>query len=114
MDIISKALKLFVASKLQKDDIWKDLAVFYNDANVAGEGEHKLLEYIKLQRGSKILKKGQLSYNPNTRHCIFGADADLIMLALITHEPHFYIMRQNLNVQNWKFCEICEEVINNL
>ena len=52
----------------------------------------------------------QIGYGSNTRHCIFGADADLIMLALITHEPNFYILRQNLNLNNWKICEICEQV----
>lgn len=49
----------------------------------------------------------QEHYSPNTKHCIYGADADLIMLALITHEPHFFIIRESLNENMWKTCELC-------
>lgn len=40
---------------------------------------------------------------------MYGADADLIMLGLSTHEPHFCVIREAFIMDNDKYCERCKE-----
>eukprot|EP00574_Skeletonema_japonicum_P009318 CAMPEP_0201724490 /NCGR_PEP_ID=MMETSP0593-20130828/8235_1 /ASSEMBLY_ACC=CAM_ASM_000672 /TAXON_ID=267983 /ORGANISM="Skeletonema japonicum, Strain CCMP2506" /LENGTH=1274 /DNA_ID=CAMNT_0048215771 /DNA_START=54 /DNA_END=3875 /DNA_ORIENTATION=+ len=85
----SQNILAFVRQKLETDPKWKDLTVIFSGHDVPGEGEHKIMDFIRHE-------KTKPGYDPNTRHCVFGQDGDLIMLGLATHEPHFCLLREEV------------------
>lgn len=86
---LSKQLKYFVHKKITEDALWQGVDVILSGHEVPGEGEHKIQEFIRIT-------KAQEGYNPNMRHCLYGLDADLIMLGLLSHEPHFCLLREEV------------------
>lgn len=102
MDTLALSLRYWTAYKLNTDPAWEKVKVIISDATVPGEGEHKIMEFIRSQRSSP-------EHDPNTRHVIYGLDADLIMLGLATHEPHFRVLREDVFYQDSKprTCKIC-------
>ncbi|KAF7987890.1 hypothetical protein HCN44_003753 [Aphidius gifuensis] len=89
MSKLTEQLKYFVTYKISTDSQWKKCKIILSGPEVPGEGEHKIMDYIRYL-------KSQPDYDINTRHCLYGLDADLIMLSLCTHEPHFAVLREEV------------------
>ncbi|KAJ4295573.1 5'-3' exoribonuclease 2 [Kalmusia sp. IMI 367209] len=89
MFLLAESLQYWCAYKFTTDPSWQNMKVIISDASVPGEGEHKIMNFIRSQRSMP-------THNPNTRHVIYGLDADLIMLGLATHEPHFRVLREDV------------------
>lgn len=100
MSRLAECLRYYIHVKMNSDPGWSQIMVVLSDANVPGEGEHKIMDYIRRQRA-------QPNHDPNTRHCLCGADADLIMLGLATHETNFTIIREEFKPHQERACEIC-------
>lgn len=90
MEQVGLHLKWFIRKKIKEDPIWQNLEIVFSGHDVPGEGEHKIMQFIRELRARP-------DYKPNQRHCMYGADADLIMLGLATHEPHFTLLREVVN-----------------
>lgn len=86
---LSLQLKYFINKKVSEDREWQGPEIVLSGHEVPGEGEHKIMEYIRNSRA-------QPDYNPNVRHCLYGLDADLIMLGLLSHDPHFCLLREEV------------------
>lgn len=84
---LNKHIMCFIKWKMVNDENWRKIQVVFSGSDVPGEGEHKIMTYIRNNRNSANLK-----------HCIYGLDADLILLALITHEPYTIILREEVNI----------------
>lgn len=98
MELLAKSLRYWVVQKLNNDPGWKQvghtlyssplphkwltraqLEVIISDASVPGEGEHKIMDYIRRQRANK-------GHNPNTRHVIYGLVSSCLYHCLsVTH-----------------------------
>jgi 5'-3' exoribonuclease 2 len=102
MHLLAESLQYWCAYKFTTDPAWRNMKVIISDASVPGEGEHKIMNFIRSQRAMP-------THDPNTRHVIYGLDADLIMLGLATHEPHFRVLREDVFYDSGKdkTCERC-------
>lgn len=86
---LHEQLKFFIVNKISTDKMWRKCKVIFSGQETPGEGEHKIMDFIRYSRA-------QPGYDPNTRHCLYGLDADLIMLGLCTHDPHFSLLREEV------------------
>lgn len=100
MDKLAKALYWYINDRLSNNPSWDGIEVIFSDATVPGEGEHKIMQFIRNQRA-------QCGYDPNLKHVLYGLDADLIMLGLATHELNFSLLRERIEFNNNRNCKVC-------
>ena len=102
MDYLSKYIDWYIRKRISEDSKWKEIEIVFSNEKAPGEGEHKIINYIR-KYGDKL-----------ESYCIQGLDADLIMLAMGTHVPNFYILREDLYTNNAYFCIKIANVVSDL
>ena len=71
----------WIKRKVTEDERWRSLKVIFSNEKVAGEGEHKLIRFIRA--------------HDELKHCLVGADADLIVLSMFTDVRNIHILRED-------------------
>lgn len=81
LDDLSRYIDWYIRKKISEDHFWASIEIIFSDEKVPGEGEHKLINYIR--------KFGR----EDETFCINAMDADLVMLSLATHKQKFFLLR---------------------
>eukprot|EP00754_Rhynchopus_humris_P016953 Rhum_TRINITY_DN14535_c4_g2::Rhum_TRINITY_DN14535_c4_g2_i1::g.98303::m.98303/K12618/XRN1, SEP1, KEM1; 5'-3' exoribonuclease 1 len=95
MDLFCEHFKFFLQLKIQNDPSWQNVNVVFSGHDAPGEGEHKIMDFIRARRLSA-------GYDPDETHCLYGLDADLIHLALASHETHVVLLREVVRFEAMK------------
>lgn len=76
-------LEFFIRLKVNQGK-WK-FDVYFSDSNHPGEGEHKIAKWIR-------------EHNENYRdiHCIYGLDADLIVISTVLPPKDIFLLREDV------------------
>lgn len=77
----------FINYRIRKylDTVWKGMKVVFSSGSVPGEGEHKLIDYIRNLPKTEQTKK----------HMIVGSDGDLIFLTMAMKLPQIFLLRDS-------------------
>jgi len=90
MSDLSCSFKEWLEYKTKHDPEWQQgCDVIFSGPEVP-EGEHKIMNFIRKMKKWDIYEKKDL------KHCLYGLDADLIMLGLVSREKHFTLLREKL------------------
>ncbi|KAJ2908128.1 exonuclease II Exo2 [Coemansia aciculifera] len=72
----------FIENKRRTDNKWRNLSVVLSGCQDPGEGEQKIMDYLRSQSQS------------GDRHCIWSNDADSVLLSLTTRVPNITMVSE--------------------
>jgi len=82
MDHLTKYIDWYIRSMITLNPEWQHLEILLSNEKVPGEGEHKIMHYLKKY------------VNHSEKICIYGLDADLMMLGILLPHENVLIARE--------------------
>ena len=79
MEKLKKSLDIFIS----KNKVFNGKKTIFSDASIPGEGEHKILSYLR-------------KHTPQGNNVIYGLDADLIMLSMVSNLDNIFLLREEV------------------
>jgi len=79
--LFMKKLSIFLQKFINNLSQTTQTKIILSDSGIIGEGEHKILQYMKSHCEEEV-------------NCIYGLDADLIMLSLVNNCKKSYLLRE--------------------
>jgi 5'-3' exonuclease len=103
LNFLTKYIDWFIRYKMNTDELYQKLNIYFSNEKVEGEGEYKILRFIK-----KICEK-------NSHILIYTCDSDMILLSMIHNEYNIIIIRNSsLYGQEYVNIEKCRQrLLNN-
>ena len=83
---LTKYLNDAIRREMNKSGLWRGLTVIFSPPTVPGEGEHKILNYIRRLPEAERM---------HSSHALFGPDGDLLLLCLAAHVPKILLLRED-------------------
>ena len=90
MSKLNNYLSTFL-KKIKSDESLKNINIIFIDSNVPGEGEHKIIDFLRKNKNTMDKEDSYVNY---------GLDADLIFLSLTTELENFYLLREKVFFNN--------------
>ena len=84
MNDLNDAIYFMILKKMEEDENWRKMKIIFSGANVPGEGEHKIMDFIRANK-NRFLESDS--------HCVYSSDADMIMLTLVSGLKNVMVMR---------------------
>jgi len=83
LNFLTKYIDWFLRYKMNREEIYKNLNIYFSNEKVEGEGEYKILRFIK-----KVCKV-------NSNILIYTCDSDMILLSIFHHQYNIFIIRNS-------------------